>query len=113
MAATSSVKSVAEQIVDVQRALAGPHPGYRPVHAKGIVCLGTFKATAEARRVSRAVLDLAERVHAARLRLPVEPGVHVGADSWWRRMLPGRVAASKHAPVARGQLSVGQRRQAW
>ena len=55
MAATSSVKSVAEQIVDVQRALAGPHPGYRPVHAKGIVCLGTFKATAEARRVSRAV----------------------------------------------------------
>ena len=64
-------------------------------------------------RVSRAVLDLAERVHAARLRLPVEPGVHVGADSWWRRMLPGRDGANGHAPVARGQLSVGQRRQAW
>src|SRR5262249_36254644 len=35
-------------------ALAGPHPGFRPVHAKGVVCAGTFAASAEAKRVSRA-----------------------------------------------------------
>jgi catalase len=36
------------------RALAGPHPGVRPAHAKGIVCSGTFQAAPDARRVSRA-----------------------------------------------------------
>jgi len=50
----SSSKSLAEQIVDAQRALAGPHPGWRPVHAKGVMCTATFKGSAEARRVSRA-----------------------------------------------------------
>ncbi len=54
MATSTAVKSVPEQIFDVQRALAGPHPGFRPVHAKGIVCSGTFTATADARRISRA-----------------------------------------------------------
>jgi hypothetical protein len=33
---------------------AGPHPGFRPVHAKGLVCSGTFRASAEAPRVTRA-----------------------------------------------------------
>ena len=36
------------------RTLAGPHPGFRPVHAKGLVCAGTFRASAEAPRVTRA-----------------------------------------------------------
>jgi catalase len=36
------------------RALAGPHPGFRPAHAKGIVCAGWFRAVPDARRVSRA-----------------------------------------------------------
>jgi catalase len=36
------------------RALAGSHPGFRPAHAKGIVCAGEFHASAEARRLSRA-----------------------------------------------------------
>jgi catalase len=54
MAASSSVESLAEQIVDAMRALAGPHPGYRPVHAKGVVCTGTFIATEKAQRVCRA-----------------------------------------------------------
>jgi catalase len=35
--------------------MACSHPGFRPVHAKGIVCTGTFRASADARRVSRAV----------------------------------------------------------
>src|SRR5271154_514661 len=54
MADSSSAKSVAEQIVDVQRAIAGPHPGFRTVHAKGIVCTGTFAAGPEAKRISKA-----------------------------------------------------------
>ena len=36
------------------RALAGPHPGHRPVHAKGLVCAGTFQASAEASGITRA-----------------------------------------------------------
>jgi catalase len=42
------------QLVEALRALAGSHPGFRPVHAKGIVCAGTFRASPDARRVSRA-----------------------------------------------------------
>ena len=53
MSATPS--TVIAQLVETMRALAGPHPGFRPVHAKGIVCSGTFCAAPEARAVSRAV----------------------------------------------------------
>jgi catalase len=43
------------QIVETLRALAGSHAGFRPIHAKGIVCSGTFRASAGARDVSRAL----------------------------------------------------------
>jgi len=43
------------QLVATMRALAGAHPGFRPVHAKGLVCAGTFRATREARGISRAL----------------------------------------------------------
>ncbi len=44
-----------EEIVDALNAVnGGPHPGHRAVHAKGTVCTGTFKATPEAARFSRA-----------------------------------------------------------
>jgi len=43
-----------EQLVDALNALFGVHPGYRPVHAKGIVCAGTFRPAATAASVSRA-----------------------------------------------------------
>ena len=42
------------QLVDTLRTLAGPHPAFRPAHAKGIVCSGVFTASPDARRVSRA-----------------------------------------------------------
>jgi catalase len=54
MVTSPSAKSVAEQIVDVQQALAGPHPGFRTAHAKGIVCTGTFVAGPEAKGISKA-----------------------------------------------------------
>jgi catalase len=44
-----------EEIVDALQAISGgPHPGFRAVHAKGTICEGTFTATPEAKRVSRA-----------------------------------------------------------
>jgi catalase len=46
--------AVIAQLVETMRALAGPHPGFRPVHAKGIVCSGTFQGSPQARSVSRA-----------------------------------------------------------
>src|SRR5271156_1773237 len=42
------------QIVETMRALAGSHPGFRPAHAKGIVCSGTFRGAPQARGVRRA-----------------------------------------------------------
>jgi len=50
---TASVTVIAA-LVETMRALAGSHPGFRPVHAKGIVCSGTFRGAPDAGRVSRA-----------------------------------------------------------
>jgi catalase len=46
--------TVIAQLVETMRALAGSHPGFRPVHAKGLVCSGSFRGAPEARSVSRA-----------------------------------------------------------
>jgi MinD-like ATPase involved in chromosome partitioning or flagellar assembly len=40
-------------------------------------------------RASRAVLSLAEEIHTARLRIPVEARANAGTESWWRRLVPG------------------------
>ena len=55
MAETVTPRTVIAQLVETMRALAGSHPGFRPVHAKGIVCAGTFRGTREARGISRAL----------------------------------------------------------
>src|SRR6266704_1042820 len=54
MPASVAPNTVVAQLVETMRALAGSHPGFRPVHAKGIVCSGTFRGAPEARGVSRA-----------------------------------------------------------
>jgi len=54
MSASSASPTVVAKLVETMRALAGQHPGFRPVHAKGIVCSGTFRASAGARAMSRA-----------------------------------------------------------
>jgi len=54
MSGSSTPPSIVAEIVTTMRTLAGPHPGFRPVHAKGIVCTGRFQASPEAPRVSRA-----------------------------------------------------------
>ena len=70
-------------IVDTMRKLAGPHPGFRPVHAKGLVCSGVFRASADAAKITRAP-------HFAGQQVPVtvrfansngNPDVHDGTPS--------------------------------
>jgi catalase len=48
-------KDLAQQIFDTMMQVHGVKQGFRPVHAKGIVCQGTFQATPEAAGLSQAV----------------------------------------------------------
>jgi catalase len=54
MSGSAASPTVVAQLVETMRALAGPHLGFRPVHAKGLVCSGMFRGLASARAVSRA-----------------------------------------------------------
>jgi catalase len=54
MSESAAPRTVIAEIVETMQALAGSHPGFRPVHAKGIVCSGTFRGAPQARDVSRA-----------------------------------------------------------
>ena len=54
MSGSAAPGTVIVKLVEAMRALAGLHPGFRPVHAKGIVCSGTFRSAPDALRVSRA-----------------------------------------------------------
>ena len=55
MSGSSTPQNVVAEIVTAMRTLAGAHPGFRPVHAKGLVCTGRFTGSPDASRVSRAV----------------------------------------------------------
>lgn len=52
--AEEPAKDLSHEIAEVMFQIAGDHPGYRPVHAKGIVCQGTFTPSKEAATISRA-----------------------------------------------------------
>src|SRR5712692_2465087 len=54
MSASTASNTVVTQLVETLRALVGSHPGFRAAHAKGIVCAGTFRPSADARRMTRA-----------------------------------------------------------
>jgi len=54
MPSATTPDTVIRQIVDAMRTLAGAHPGFRPVHAKGLVCAGTFRGSAGAAGITRA-----------------------------------------------------------
>jgi catalase len=45
---------LAQQLLDVLDALSGLHPGFRPAHAKGLMCSGTFTPSPEAAQLTRA-----------------------------------------------------------
>src|SRR5262249_48678465 len=101
MASAGTPESVIRDIVDAMRALAGKHPGFRPVHAKGLVCAGTFRASADAARVSRAP-------HFAGRPTPVvvrfanssgDPDVHDGAPGVRSMAVKFQLADGKSADI--------------
>jgi catalase len=55
-AAASADNPSPTQIVDLANKVDGVHPGFRAFHAKGVVVEGSFKASPEAARLSRATL---------------------------------------------------------
>lgn len=56
---------IAEDLVEAfDRVSGGPHPGARAAHAKGVVCGGTFTATAEAAALTRALHMQGDPLHA-------------------------------------------------
>jgi catalase len=56
--------ALAQQLLDALDALSGLHPGFRPAHAKGLMCTGTFTPAPEAAQLTRAP-------HASRPSTPV------------------------------------------
>jgi catalase len=54
--ATADTPPLTTQIVDLANKVDGVHPGFRAFHAKGVVAEGSFKASPEAARLSRAML---------------------------------------------------------
>lgn len=46
--------ALAQQLLDALDALSGLHPGFRPAHAKGLMCAGRFTPSPEAARLTRA-----------------------------------------------------------
>jgi catalase len=52
--ATLTNPALAQQLLDAFDALFGLHPGFRPAHAKGLMCSGTFTPSPEAAKLTRA-----------------------------------------------------------
>jgi catalase len=59
-----SNRTLAEQLLGVLDTLSGLHPGFRPAHAKGLMCSGTFAPSPQAAQLTRAP-------HASRPSTPV------------------------------------------
>src|SRR5262249_43769331 len=55
---------LAQQLLDALDAIFGLHPGFRPAHAKGLMCSGTFTPSPDAAKLTRAP-------HASRPSTPV------------------------------------------
>jgi catalase len=61
---TITNQALAQQLLDALDALSGLHPGFRPAHAKGLMCSGMFTPSPEASKLTRAP-------HASRPSTPV------------------------------------------
>jgi catalase len=48
------IVALAEDLLKQFQTMFGPHPGYRPAHAKGLMLTGTFKPAPGAQRLTRA-----------------------------------------------------------
>ncbi|PWT86555.1 MAG: catalase [Acidobacteria bacterium] len=61
---SSRIDALAKDLLESFDQVFGLHSGFRPVHAKGLMCSGTFTPTAEAKKLTRAP-------HVARASTPV------------------------------------------
>src|SRR5262245_24989647 len=52
--AASPDPDLVQQLLDVLDVLSGLHPGFRPAHAKGLMCAGTFTPSPKAAELTRA-----------------------------------------------------------
>src|SRR5262245_2106048 len=52
--ATLANPVLAQKLLDAFDKLQGIHPGFRPAHAKGLMCSGTFAPSPEATKLTRA-----------------------------------------------------------
>lgn len=70
------------QIVDAINGIYGVHSGYRGVHAKGTLCSGTFTATDQAAKLTRAAHMQGEpvRTHVRFSNASGNPGTHDGSS---------------------------------
>src|SRR5439155_20294024 len=50
----SADATLSQQLLDAFDAVSGLHPGFRPAHAKGLMCAGTFTPAPEAAKLTRA-----------------------------------------------------------
>jgi len=51
---TVTNQPLAQEVLDALDATSGVHPGFRPAHAKGLMCSGTFTPAPEAANLTRA-----------------------------------------------------------
>jgi len=51
---TITNQTLAQQLLDAFDAASGLHPGFRPAHAKGLMCSGVFSPSPEAAKLTRA-----------------------------------------------------------
>jgi catalase len=68
------------EAIDVTNQLYGRHPGFRALHAKGILCQGTFTPTPEAEQLTRAPHMQAGQSFPATIRYSNGPGKPDSAD---------------------------------
>src|SRR5208337_1047073 len=50
----STNPTLAQEVLDALDATSGVHPGFRPAHAKGLMCSGVFTPSPEAAKLTRA-----------------------------------------------------------
>jgi catalase len=87
--------ALTQQLLEALDALSGYHPGFRPAHAKGLMCEGTFAPSPEAAKLTRAP-------HASRPSTPVtvrysdSTGVPTIPDNDIQRAGPRGIAVRFH-----------------
>ena len=94
-AGTYTNQPLAEKILAAFDTIFGLHPGFRPVHAKGCMCVGTFTPSPEAAKLTRAP-------HANRTTTPItvrfsnSPGVPTAPDNDPQQSGPRGMAVRFH-----------------